>query len=95
MFPYEPGSTKEEFKSPLQKCPNTILTPHVGGSTEEAQSSIGVEVARKLVNGTCVWRLTASSLTHAITMWLATIFCLDTLDCIHQHGCHIRQRELP
>ena len=49
VFPVEPGSNAEAFRSPLQGLPNVILTPHVGGSTEEAQERIGVEVARKLV----------------------------------------------
>ena len=50
VFPVEPGSNKESFTSPLQGLPNVILTPHIGGSTEEAQSRIGAEVARKLVD---------------------------------------------
>ena len=41
VFPVEPGSNKEKFVSPLQGLPNVILTPHVGGSTEEAQERIG------------------------------------------------------
>ncbi len=45
VFPEEPASNKEKFKSPLQGLPNVILTPHIGGSTEEAQYSIGLEVA--------------------------------------------------
>lgn len=45
VFPYEPASNKEKFKSPLQGIPNVILTPHIGGSTEEAQYNIGLEVA--------------------------------------------------
>lgn len=45
VFPVEPSSNKERFASPLQGLPNVILTPHIGGSTEEAQYSIGVEVA--------------------------------------------------
>ncbi|CEP03138.1 unnamed protein product (mitochondrion) [Plasmodiophora brassicae] len=49
VFPTEPASG-EPFKNVLQGCPNTILTPHIGGSTEEAQSAIGVEVANKLVD---------------------------------------------
>ncbi len=49
VFPKEPGSNKEKFVSPLQGLENVILTPHVGGSTEEAQERIGDEVARKLV----------------------------------------------
>lgn len=49
VFPVEPKSNKDEFLSPLRGLENVILTPHVGGSTEEAQSRIGEEVARKLV----------------------------------------------
>jgi D-3-phosphoglycerate dehydrogenase len=49
VFPVEPRSNAEAFQSPLQGLENVILTPHVGGSTEEAQERIGVEVARKLV----------------------------------------------
>ena len=45
VFPMEPSSNKEKFQSPLQGLPNVILTPHIGGSTEEAQYNIGQEVA--------------------------------------------------
>ncbi len=45
VFPEEPASNKEKFQSPLQGLANVILTPHIGGSTEEAQYNIGVEVA--------------------------------------------------
>ncbi|WP_413943131.1 phosphoglycerate dehydrogenase [Bdellovibrio sp. HCB-162] len=45
VFPEEPASNKEKFKSPLQGVSNVILTPHIGGSTEEAQYAIGMEVA--------------------------------------------------
>jgi len=48
VFPQEPESNGPGFITPLQGCPNTILTPHIGGSTQEAQESIGVEVAAKL-----------------------------------------------
>ncbi|MFO1117823.1 MAG: phosphoglycerate dehydrogenase [Beijerinckiaceae bacterium] len=50
VFPTEPGSNKEKFVSALQGLDNVILTPHVGGSTEEAQERIGSEVARKLAD---------------------------------------------
>ena len=50
VFPKEPGSNAERFTTPLQGLPNVILTPHVGGSTEEAQERIGAEVARKLID---------------------------------------------
>ena len=49
VFPSEPSSNADKFASPLQGLDNVILTPHVGGSTEEAQERIGAEVARKLV----------------------------------------------
>ena len=45
VFPVEPASNKEKFLSPLQNLGNVILTPHIGGSTEEAQKAIGIEVA--------------------------------------------------
>ena len=49
VFPVEPGSNAERFVSPLQGLENVVLTPHIGGSTEEAQERIGEEVARKLI----------------------------------------------
>ena len=48
VFPVEPKSNKEEFISPLREFDNVILTPHVGGSTMEAQENIGFEVGEKL-----------------------------------------------
>ena len=56
VFPVEPRSNDDEFVSPLREFDNVILTPHVGGSTLEAQANIGKEVADKLIrysdNGT-------------------------------------------
>ena len=49
VFPTEPKSNNDEFVSPLRGFDNAILTPHIGGSTQEAQRNIGVEVAEKLV----------------------------------------------
>lgn len=49
VFPKEPKSADEEFVSPLREFDNVILTPHVGGSTQEAQANIGLEVAEKFV----------------------------------------------
>lgn len=49
VFPVEPKGNAEAFESPLRGIDNVILTPHVGGSTLEAQDNIGVEVAAKLV----------------------------------------------
>jgi D-3-phosphoglycerate dehydrogenase len=47
VFPSEPKSNSEEFLSPLRRFDNVILTPHIGGSTLEAQANIGLEVAEK------------------------------------------------
>ena len=56
VFPVEPKGNAESFESPLRGLDNVILTPHIGGSTMEAQANIGTEVAEKLVkysdNGT-------------------------------------------
>jgi len=49
VFPKEPKGGNDIFESPLRGLRNVILTPHVGGSTEEAQANIGTEVAEKLV----------------------------------------------
>lgn len=56
VFPVEPRSNEDEFISPLRKFDNVFLTPHIGGSTMEAQENIGLEVAEKMArysdNGT-------------------------------------------
>ncbi len=49
VFPKEPASNNEKFVSVLQKFDNVILTPHIGGSTSEAQENIGSEVTEKLI----------------------------------------------
>jgi len=58
VFPVEPKSNDELFESPLRGLDKVILTPHIGGSTAEAQANIGLEVAEKLIkysdNGTTV-----------------------------------------
>jgi len=48
VFPSEPASNNEEFISPLRKFDNVLLTPHIGGSTQEAQENIAIEVSNKL-----------------------------------------------
>jgi D-3-phosphoglycerate dehydrogenase len=48
VFPWEPEKNGDPFTSPLQGLPNVLLTPHIGGSTEEAQQNIGVDVSQKL-----------------------------------------------
>ena len=49
VFPQEPKTNADAFQSPLMGLKNVILTPHIGGSTEEAQANIGIEVADKLI----------------------------------------------
>ena len=49
VFPVEPKSAHEEFVSPLRRYDSVLLTPHIGGSTEEAQENIGGEVSGKLI----------------------------------------------
>ncbi len=50
VFPVEPKNNKEIFECPVQKLGNVILTPHIGGSTVEAQENIGIDVATKLIS---------------------------------------------
>ena len=49
VFPEEPAGRDDRFESPLRAFDNVILTPHIGGSTQEAQYNIGLEVAEKLI----------------------------------------------
>lgn len=49
VFPHEPEKQGDRFESDLQDMPNVILTPHIGGSTEEAQANIGLDVTNKLI----------------------------------------------
>ncbi len=48
VYPWEPEKNGDKFQTPLQNLPNVILTPHIGGSTEEAQMNIGEDVSNKL-----------------------------------------------
>jgi D-3-phosphoglycerate dehydrogenase len=49
VFPEEPATNSDPFESPLRGLPNVILTPHIGGSTEEAQEAIGAFAAERLL----------------------------------------------
>lgn len=49
VFPHEPEKNGDPFETVLQNLPNVILTPHIGGSTEEAQANIGLDVTSKLI----------------------------------------------
>ncbi|WP_026075803.1 phosphoglycerate dehydrogenase [Noviherbaspirillum massiliense] len=68
VFPAEPKNDKEEFVSPLRGLDNVILTPHIGGSTQEAQENIGREVSDKLVRflkaGTTRWAVNFPEIPH-------------------------------
>ncbi|MBS1975365.1 MAG: phosphoglycerate dehydrogenase, partial [Bacteroidetes bacterium] len=48
VYPWEPEKNGESFETPMQALPNVLLTPHIGGSTEEAQQNIGEDVSNKL-----------------------------------------------
>jgi D-3-phosphoglycerate dehydrogenase / 2-oxoglutarate reductase len=48
VYPWEPEKNGDKFTTPLQGLPNVILTPHIGGSTEEAQQNIGEDVSNKM-----------------------------------------------
>ena len=50
VFPVEPETNAQPFSTPVQGLPNVILTPHIGGSTQEAQENIGLDVATKLIS---------------------------------------------
>lgn len=63
VFPEEPEKNGDEFTSVLQNLPNVILTPHIGGSTEEAQANIGLDVTSKLIN---YLELGASNGSHTV-----------------------------
>jgi D-3-phosphoglycerate dehydrogenase len=62
VFPHEPEKNGDKFRCALKNLPNVILTPHIGGSTEEAQANIGFDVAEKLISytelGTSIGSLT-------------------------------------
>ncbi len=81
VFKDEPKGKKDKFISVLQNLPNVILTPHIGGSTQEAQQNIGEDVAQKLINfletGSSVGSLTVPQLN------LPTI--KDTHRLLHIH----------
>jgi D-3-phosphoglycerate dehydrogenase len=49
VYPSEPETNSDNFETPLRSLPNVILTPHIGGSTEEAQEAIGKEVSAALI----------------------------------------------
>lgn len=48
VYPFEPEKNGDTFTTPLQGLPNVLLTPHIGGSTQEAQENIGADVSMKM-----------------------------------------------
>jgi D-3-phosphoglycerate dehydrogenase / 2-oxoglutarate reductase len=75
VFPEEPETNDQPFKSELQGLKNVILTPHIGGSTEEAQKNIGIEVATTLIRF-----INGGSTTGSVNF--------PQVDLPVQHGCH-------
>ena len=84
VFPVEPKSNNDSFESPLRGLDNCILTPHIGGSTQEAQANIGVEVAEKLAhysdNGTTVSAVNFPR-WHSPSIRASTAYCMFTITC--------------
>jgi len=70
VFPKEPAANGPGFETELLGCSNVMMTPHIGGSTEEAQKAIGVEVASALIRFLCLCFLPFAgsfSRTHTFT----------------------------
>ena len=68
VFPEEPRKSGDEFSSVLQNLSNVILTPHIGGSTQEAQVSIGLDAAAKLINYLELGTSTGSHTVPAVSL---------------------------
>jgi D-3-phosphoglycerate dehydrogenase len=81
VFPTEPQSNSEKFSSPLQGITTAILTPHVGGSTQEAQENIGIDVANKLISFLETGSSTGSLSVPALSLPVQT----DTHRLLHIH----------
>lgn len=81
VFPKEPKDKKEKFESPLQGVPNVILTPHIGGSTEEAQLNIGIDASNKLIK----FMETGSSLASHSIPELSLPILKNTHRILHIH----------
>lgn len=107
VFPTEPKSVDEPLASPLIGMPNVILTPHIGGSTQESQENIGREVAEKLVRylqaGTTKGAVNFPELPYTEPAGTARILhihrnvpgALGTLDnLLAQHGLNIVSQNL-
>lgn len=83
VFPNEPAATTEPIRTPLQNLPNVILTPHIGGSTEEAQAHIGQFVADRLLAFTQTGSTTAS--VNLPELSLPPLTCAQRILHIHRN----------
>jgi D-3-phosphoglycerate dehydrogenase len=81
VFPQEPKDKNEKFVSPLQGLPNVILTPHIGGSTEEAQWNIGIDASNKMIK----FMETGSSLASHSIPELSLPIVKNTHRILHIH----------
>lgn len=82
VFPHEPVSNDEEFQSELRGLPNTILTPHIGGSTSEAQENIGNFVPGKIMD-----YINTGSTSNSVSFPNLTLPILDNAHrLIHIHN---------
>ena len=96
VFPKEPGANgpsfndnlNPTFSSRIQKAPNTILTPHIGGSTEEAQRMIGAEVSTALIR-----YLNYGSSVGAVNFPEVDLRVITTDDTTHIRVCHVHRNE--
>ena len=80
VFPVEPEMSGDTFVHPLQNMPNVILTPHIGGSTEEAQRNIGLDVSSKLIQ-----YLERGNSTGSYSVPGITVSSPKTLRLLHIH----------
>jgi len=81
VFPQEPKDKNEKFVSALQGLPNVILTPHIGGSTEEAQWNIGIDASNKMIK----FMETGSSLASHSIPELSLPIVKNTHRILHIH----------
>ncbi len=107
VYPEEPEGASDAFASPLRNLPNVILTPHIGGSTEEAQEMIGREVATSLIklidSGTTTASVNFPNVELPMTPGLHRVLNVhrnvpgvlgDVNHIVSQHGGNIRGQTL-
>ena len=96
VFPKEPKSADEEFESPLRAFDNVILTPHVGGSTQEAQANIGLKWLKNL------YAILIKAIQPVLSTFQMSLFRLlmariayCTFTAMSQAYCHKSMHHLP